>query len=75
MLTLMVIFSMASIALFYASRIGEIQRDLRMLFGDAIVVSAKPSRQSHLIFLLFIYSAPLVLAAVLSTASAWMRRR
>lgn len=75
MLVVMLIFTLMSVALFYASRVEAIQSEISMLFGIQPPSNAKASRQSHLIFLLFTYASPLLMAAVLSTAYGVMNRR
>jgi len=75
MLVVMLIFTLMSVALYYASRVEAIQSEITMFFGIQPPSNGKASRQSHLIFLLFTYASPLLMAAVLSTAYGVMNRR
>ena len=75
MLVVMLIFTLMSAGLFYASRIGEIQDELQLFFGFSRYGKGEGSRQAHLLFLLFTYASPLLLAVVLSTAVSFLNRR
>ncbi len=75
MMLAMLVFTMMSIALFYATRIEAIQDELSLLFGSSAFGDRKSDRRSHLIFLLFTYASPLMLALVLSTVHGIMNRR
>jgi hypothetical protein len=75
MLVLMLIFTLMSAGLFYASRIEEVQTEMAMYFGIKDFGGAGASRKAHLIFLLFTYSSPLMMAMVLSLALNVMKRR
>jgi hypothetical protein len=74
MLVVMLIFTLMSVGLFYASRVEAIQTEIMMFFGVSPLAGGKTSRQAHLIFLLFTYASPLLVAAVLSTAYGLMNR-
>ena len=75
LLVVMLIFTVMSAGLFYASRIEEIQDDLALYFGIAPFGKGGGSRRSHLMFLLFTYASPLMMAMLLSTAVGLMNRR
>lgn len=75
MMVLMLIFTLMSAALFYASRIEEVQTEMALYFGIKDFGGSGASRKSHLIFLLFTYSSPLMLALVLSLTLNVMNRR
>jgi hypothetical protein len=75
MMVLMLVFTLMSIGLFYATRIEAIQNELSLVFGASAFDERETSRRSHLIFLLFTYASPLMLALVLATANNFLNRR
>ena len=75
LMVVMLIFVLMSIALFYAGRIEEVQQELSLYFGITSATKGEASRRAHLIFLIFTYSSPLLMALVLSTALTIMRRK
>ncbi|MGV3486341.1 MAG: hypothetical protein ACO1RT_18120 [Planctomycetaceae bacterium] len=75
LLVVMLIFTVMSAGLFYASRIEEIQDELSLYFGIAPFGKGRASRRSHLMFLLFTYASPLMMAMVLSMVVGLMNRR
>lgn len=79
MMLMMVVFSVMSAGLFYASRVPAVQEELNVIMGgDGGATSDDTGRTAHLIFILFTFTSPLLLAGVLSTALAvlrWLDRR
>ncbi len=73
MLLLMCIFAIMSAGMFYASRVGAVQDDLASLSGSA--ATGEVNRTAHLIFLMFTYTSPLLLAMLLSGLVAVLRYR
>lgn len=71
MILLMSIFAVMSAGMFYASRVGAIQDEISIFGGNAS--SAEPNRTAHLIFLMFTYTSPLLLAMLLGTIVSVMR--
>lgn len=79
MLLMMVVFSMMSAGLFYASRVPAVQEEISVLVhgrsgGDREDVG----RLAHITFIMFTFTSPLILAGVLSTGLAvlrWFERR
>lgn len=76
MLLLMMIACMVGAMLFYGSRIGEVQDELRLFFGyNTSSKTSESSRITHLVFLLFTYSSPLLLAGIIATVRSVLNRR
>jgi len=75
MLVVMLIFTLMSAGLFYASRVEAIQNEVVIFFGASGLSAIETSRRSHLIFLLFTYASPLMLAGVFSTVHSVMNRK
>jgi hypothetical protein len=75
MLLLMSIFALMSAGMFYASRVGAVQDEIAALSGSAATGSADASRTTHLIFLMFTYTSPLLLAMLLGAVVAVLRYR
>ena len=75
MLVVMLIFVTMSAGLFYASRVEAIQSELSLFLGFSPMGDSKPSRHSHLIFLLFTYASPLLLAGSLATIHGILNRK
>ncbi|MEM1068493.1 MAG: hypothetical protein AAGI63_06330 [Planctomycetota bacterium] len=78
MMLMMVIFSVMSAGLFYASRVPAVQAELDVIMGGGGEGSDEVGRLAHITFILFTYTSPLLLAGVLSTLLAivrWMDRR
>ncbi len=75
LIVMMLLFALASIALLYATRVQAIQDELALLLGGSPLGNAPTSRSSHLIFLLFTYASPLMLAAVMSLVVSFRRAR
>ena len=79
MMLMTVIFAVISAGCFYASRVQAVQDDLNVLLnGDVGSSSADVGRTSHLVFILFTLTSPLLLAGMMSTGMAilrWLERR
>jgi hypothetical protein len=79
MLLMMVIFSVMSAGLFYASRVPAVQEELNVIMkGKSGGGSEDIGRLAHITFILFTFTSPLLLAGVLSTLLAilrWLDRR
>lgn len=73
MLLMMGIFAVMSAGLFYASRVGAIREELTVLTGSAAPESGPPDRVAHLVFLMFTYTSPLLLALLLGLIHGWRR--
>ncbi len=76
---LMVVFSVMSAGLFYASRVPAVQEELNVLLrGKTGGGGEDAGRLAHIVFIMFTFTSPLLLAAVLSTVVAvmkWLERR
>ncbi|XZE53694.1 hypothetical protein SH139x_005459 [Planctomycetaceae bacterium SH139] len=59
-------------AIYWASQVPAIRDEISMMFGGRAGPS-EPGRTTHMIFLIFTYSAPLLLAGLLSTIMAVWR--
>jgi hypothetical protein len=78
MMLLMVIFSVISAGFFYASRVPAVQEELNVLFRGKSGDVQDVGRLSHVTFIMFTLTSPLLLAGVLSTVLAvrrWLERR
>ena len=76
MLLMMVIFSIMSAGLLYASRVPAVQDEIQALLGDNVAVrSDDVGRTAHLAFIIFTFTSPLLLAAILSTGLSILRWR
>jgi hypothetical protein len=79
MMMMMVIFSVMSAGLFYASRVPEVQEELSVLMhGKSDGTGEDVGRLAHLTFIMFTFTSPLILASVLSSIMAllrWYERR
>ena len=76
MLLLMLVFGLISAGLLYASRVPAVQQEWATLI-DRGGVGAEPQSSGHihhLAFILFTFASPLILATVLSTMLAILRR-
>lgn len=67
LLLTMAVFCGLSAGLFYASRIPAVTRDVYSLMGQTPPPSAGSSRTVQMVFVMFTYTAPLLMAAVLSS--------
>lgn len=75
MMLLMVVFSFISAALLYASKVPVVQQEWSTLIGrePAPDQNLVEGQSWHLIFILFTFTSPLMLAGVLSTLLSLMR--
>lgn len=79
MMLMMVIFSIVSAGLFYASRVPAVQEEINLLVhGKSGADSEDVGRLAHITFIMFTFTSPLLLAGFLSTGMAllrWFERR
>lgn len=79
MLLMNIIFCVIAGAIYWASRVPAVADEVGMLLGGHGGVTDSSSRKIHVIFVMFTYTAPLLLAGLLSTMlSIWrvvQRRR
>lgn len=79
MMLMMVVFCGMSAALFYASRVPAITSELQAMSGGTLGDSAEEvGRRSHIVFVMFTYTAPLLLAALIGSILGvwrWIERR
>ena len=79
MLLMMVIFSIMSAGLFYASRVPAVQEEINvMVHGRTGGDREDVGRLAHITFIMFTFTSPLTLAGVLSTGMTvlrWLDRR
>lgn len=79
MMLMMIVFSIMSAGLFYASRVPIVQDEISVLVqGKAAAPSGDKGRLAHIVFVMFTFSSPLLLAGVLSTVVTvlrWLERR
>jgi hypothetical protein len=79
MMLLMIVFSIMSAGLFYASRVGAVQDEINVIFRGRVGGSGQETgRLAHIVFIMFTFTSPLILAGILSTAVSllhWFERR
>lgn len=75
MLLLTCIFAMMSAGIYYASRVGAIRDELALVSGGDASRPPGSSRTAHLAFLMFTYTSPLLLAALLGAIAGWLKFR
>lgn len=76
MLLLTMIACMLAAMFLYGTRIEEVQTELRLYFGyTSPHKTTEASRTMHLVFLLFTYSSPLLLAGMIATFRSLLQRR
>ncbi len=74
MMLVMVVFAVMSAGLLYAARVPAVQEELSILMtGKSSAVGASKGRIPHIVFIMFTFTSPLLLAGVLSTAVGVMR--
>jgi hypothetical protein len=74
MMLMMVVCSVMSAGLFYASRVPSIQDEFEVLVhGRSSADREDVGRLAHITFIMFTFTSPLILAGLLSTALAVMR--
>lgn len=67
MLLMNVIFCIIAGTVYWASRVPAVADEVGMLLGGRGSDSGMGSRKIHIIFVMFTYTAPLLLAGLLST--------
>ncbi len=76
MLLMTMIACMLAAMFLYGTRIEEVQAELRLYFGySSPNKGSETSRTMHLVFLLFTYSSPLLLAGAIATCRGLLQRR
>ncbi|MGB0596426.1 MAG: hypothetical protein ACPGLY_07035 [Rubripirellula sp.] len=79
MMLMMVIFSVMSAGLFYASRVPAIQDEINVIVSGKTGNSGEDvGRIAHITFILFTFTSPLLLASALSMVMIffrWLDRR
>lgn len=73
MMMAMVIFSIMSAGLLYASRVPAVQEEWSLLFTGKASTGGDGGRMPHIVFIMFTFTSPLLLAGALSTGMAVMR--
>ncbi len=74
MMLMMIVFSIMSAGLFYASRVPVIQEEIGVLLqGKTGGSKSDGGRLAHIVFIMFTFSSPLILAGVLSTTVGFLR--
>ncbi len=74
MMLMMVIFSVMSAGLFYASRVPAVQDEINVLVhGNSGGDREDVGRLAHITFIMFTFTSPLILAGFLSTGIALLR--
>ena len=74
MLLITVVLAVMSAGLFYASRVGAVQDEISVLSGGSVESGGvDPSRFSHVVFIMFTFTSPLILAGVLSSVVGVMK--
>lgn len=67
MLLMNIIFCVLAGAVYWASRVPAVSEEVSMLLGGSSSGSGSGRRKMHVIFVMFTYTAPLLLAGLLST--------
>ena len=80
MMLMMVVFAVVSAGILYASRVPAVQDEIAILTGNPVGGSndGEVSRLSHIVFIMFTFTSPLLLAGLLSTGMTvwrWIDRR
>jgi len=74
MMLLMLVFSVMSAGFFYASRVGAIQEELSWAaVSQTASNSGSNGRTTHVVFIMFTFTSPLILAGILATAISVIR--
>ena len=74
MMLMMIVFSIMSAGLFYASRVPIVQEEISVLVqGKGAGPGSDTGRLAHIVFIMFTFSSPLILAGVLSTVVSFLR--
>lgn len=75
---MMVVFAIVSAGFFYASRVPAVQQEVSVLVHGKAGTGDDVGRLSHIVFIMFTFTSPLLLAGALSTGMAvlrWFDRR
>ena len=78
MLLIMVVFAIMSAGLFYASRVPAIREEIEVFLTGKKSDSESVGRAAHIVFIMFTFTSPLLLAGILSTyvgISRWFSQR
>ena len=79
MMLMMIVVSIMSAGMFYASRVPAIQEELSVLLqGKSGSAGQDGGRFAHMVFIMFTFTSPLILAGVLATIVTllnWIQRR
>ena len=78
MMLMMVIFAVISAGFFYASQVPAIQDEINVLVNGSVPTGGDRGRLAHIVFIMFTFTSPLLLAGILSTGVAiarWLQRR
>jgi len=73
MLLMMIVFAVISAGFFYASQVPAVQNEISVLVDGSIGNGKDTGRLAHLVFIMFTFTSPLLLAGVLSTGVAIVR--
>tara|TARA_R110002049_G_scaffold4601_5_gene32434 strand:+ start:620776 stop:621099 length:324 start_codon:yes stop_codon:yes gene_type:complete len=77
MMLMMVIFAVVSAGFFYASQVPAVQDEISVISGGSVGSSQETGRLAQIVFIMFTFTSPLLLAGVLSTCVAivrWVQR-
>jgi len=79
MMLMMLIFALISAGILYASRVDAVQEEINLLVKGTPTSAGgeKSGRLPHLVFIMFTFTSPLLLAGVLSsglTLLRWLKR-
>jgi hypothetical protein len=74
MMLMMVIFAAVSAGFFYASRVPAIQNEISGMLGGEVGSQEDVGRGAQILFIMFTFTSPLILAGLLSTGVAIVRR-
>ncbi|TWT76228.1 hypothetical protein CA13_67200 [Planctomycetes bacterium CA13] len=79
MMLMMLIFALISAGILYASRVDAVRDEINIAFGTDLSGSGGDGgRFPHIVFIMFTFTSPLLLAGVLSSGMAllkWMQGR
>ncbi|TWU34475.1 hypothetical protein [Novipirellula artificiosorum] len=76
MMLMMLIFALISAGILYASRVPAVRDELSLLIKgtpSGAIGSSEDGRFAHIVFILFTFTSPLILAGVLSSGMAALR--
>jgi hypothetical protein len=75
LLLIMLVFSIVSVGLFYSVRVPGISKEINAIFGKVQETGTEGTdRTTQFIFVMFCYTAPLLMAAVVSLLALVVRR-